>query len=154
MEQFYDILINYGSWGMFLAALLSGSILPFSSEVVMLALLALGVNPWGLLFSASAGNILGGVTCYYIGRSTTPERIQKLLHIKPHNMERARRLVERWGVWIGFFCWIAVLGDAILVTLGIMRSNAPLTLTTMAIGKTIRYLAVLLPALGITSLLT
>ena len=68
-------------------------------------------------------------------------------------MERARRLVERWGAWIGFICWIAVLGDAILVTLGIMRSNAPLTLTTMAIGKTLRYVAVLLPALGLGHLL-
>lgn len=154
MEQFYDILINYGSWGMFIAALLSGSILPFSSEVVMLALIAVGTDPWDLLLAGSAGNILGGVTCYYIGRTTTPERIQQIFHIKPHNMERARRLVERWGPWIGFFCWVAVLGDAILVTLGIMRSNAPLTMTTMAIGKTLRYLAILLPALGIVNILT
>jgi membrane protein YqaA with SNARE-associated domain len=68
-------------------------------------------------------------------------------------MERARRLIERWGIWIGFFCWIAVLGDAILLTLGIMRSNAPLTLMTMAIGKTIRYLVILLSALGIGNML-
>lgn len=138
---------------MFIAALLSGTILPFSSEAVMVGLLAVGVNPLALLFAGSVGNIIGGATCYYVGRCTTPERIQKIFGIKPKNMERARRLVERWGVWIGFFCWIAVLGDAILVTLGIMRSNAPLTLTTMAIGKTVRYLVILLSAMGIGSLL-
>lgn len=137
---------------MFIAALLSGTILPFSSEAVMVGLLAVGVSPWALLFAGSVGNIIGGSTCYYVGRCTTPERIQKIFGIKPKNMERARRLVERWGVWIGFFCWIAVLGDAILVTLGIMRSNAPLTLATMAIGKTVRYLVILLSAMGIGSL--
>ena len=138
---------------MFIAALLSGTILPFSSEAVMVGLLAVGVSPWALLFAGSVGNIIGGATCYYVGRCTTPERIQKIFGIKPKNMERARRLVEHWGVWIGFFCWIAVLGDAILVTLGIMRSNAPLTLTTMAIGKTVRDLVILLSAMGIGSLL-
>jgi len=137
---------------MFIAALLSGTILPFSSEAVMVGLLAVGVSPWALLFAGSVGNIIGGATCYYVGRCTTPERIQKIFGIKPKNMERARWLVERWGVWIGFFCWIAVLGDAILVTLGIMRSNAPLTLATMAIGKTVRYLVILLSAMGIGSL--
>ncbi len=137
---------------MFIAALLSGTILPFSSEAVMVGLLAVGVSPWALLFAGSVGNIIGGATCYYVGRCTTPERIQKIFGIKPKNMELARRLVERWGGWIGFFCWIAVLGDAILVTLGIMRSNAPLTLTTMAIGKTVRYLVILLSAMGIGSL--
>lgn len=153
MDAFSSLLIDYGPWGMFFAALLSGSIVPFSSEAVLIALLAVGANPWKLLLAASVGNILGGVTCYYIGRCTTPERIQQIFRIKPENMARARRLVERWGAWMGFICWIAVLGDAILVTLGIMRSNAPLTLTTMAIGKTLRYLAVLLPALGIGRLL-
>ena len=153
MEHISSILIEYGPWGMFIAALLSGTILPFSSEAVMVGLLAVGVNPLALLFAGSVGNIIGGATCYYVGRCTTPERIQKIFGIKPKNMERARRLVERWGVWIGFFCWIAELGDAILVTLGIMRSNAPLTLTTMAIGKTVRYLVILLSAMGIGSLL-
>ena len=152
MEHISSILIEFGPWGMFIAALLSGTILPFSSEVVMVGLLAVGVSPWTLLCAASVGNVIGGITCYYIGRATTPKRIQQIFGIKPQNMERARRLIERWGIWIGFFCWIAVLGDAILVTLGIMRSNASLTLITMAIGKTVRYLVVLLSAMSIGSL--
>lgn len=38
MEQFYNVLIGYGPWGMFLSAFLAGSVIPFSSEVVLLAL--------------------------------------------------------------------------------------------------------------------
>ena len=59
MEQFLDLLTNYGPWGMFIAAFLAGSILPFSSEAVMVALLAAGINPWILLMYASVGNSLG-----------------------------------------------------------------------------------------------
>ena len=97
MEQLLDILINYGPIGMFFAAFLAGSILPFSSETVMIALVAVGVNPWILLLNAAIGNSLGGVTCYYIGRITTPEKVQQLFRIKPQHMQRARQLVNRWG---------------------------------------------------------
>lgn len=153
MEQLLDILVNYGPWGMFIAAFLAGSILPFSSETVMIALLAVGLNPWALLFYASVGNSLGGISCYYIGRLTTPEKVQRIFRIKPQNMERARKLVQCWGPLMGLFCWLPFLGDAILVTLGIMRSNPLLTNIMMILGRTLRYATVLLSALGIASLL-
>ena len=138
---------------MFISAFLAGSILPFSSEAVMVALLAVGNSPWMLLLYASVGNSLGGVTCYYIGRLTTPERVQALFRIKPHHMERAHRLVNRWGALMGFFCWFPFIGDAILVTLGIMRSNPLATNIMMILGRTLRYATVLLSALGIGKLL-
>ena len=153
MEQLLDILVNYGPWGMFIAAFLAGSILPFSSETVMIALLAVGLNPWALLLYASVGNSLGGISCYYIGRLTTPEKVQRIFRIKPQNMERARKLVQRWGPLMGLFCWLPFLGDAILVTLGIMRSTPLLTNIMMILGRTLRYATVLLSALGIASLL-
>ena len=153
MEHLYDILITYGEWGMFISAFRAGSILPFSSEAVMVALLAVGNSPWMLLLYASVGNSLGGVTCYYIGRLTTPERVQHLFRITPHNMERAHRLVNRWGALMGFFCWFPFIGDAILVTLGIMRSNPLATNIMMILGRTLRYATVLLSALGIGKLI-
>lgn len=148
MEQLYDVLISYGPWGMFLSAFLAGSILPFSSESVMVALLAVGVNPWMLFFTASAGNTLGGVTCYYIGRTASPEWLQRMFRIKDKQMLRARALVARWGVWMGFLCWVPIIGDAILVTLGIMRSRPLATNLTMLLGRSLRYAIVLLSALG------
>ena len=152
MEQLHDILINYGGWGMFVAAFLAGSILPFSSEAIMLALLAVGNSPWQLLLCASLGNSLGGITCYYIGYLTTPERVQRLFHIHPRPMQRAPRLVQRWGALMGFFCWVPFLGDAILVALGIMRSNPLVTNVTMLLGRTLRYAIILISALGIAKI--
>jgi membrane protein YqaA with SNARE-associated domain len=54
---------------------------------------------------------------------------------------------------MGLFCWLPILGDAILVTLGIMRSNPLLTNIAMIIGRTLRYSFVLLSAMGIGKLI-
>ena len=145
-------MISYGPWGMFLSAFLAGSILPFSSEAIMVALLALGGSPWLLLLTASAGNTLGGVSCYCVGRIASPEWLQRTFRIKDNHMQRARALVSRWGAWMGFLCWVPVLGDAILVTLGIMRSHPLATNVTMLVGRTLRYAVVLLSALGVAKL--
>ena len=145
-------MISYGPWGMFLSAFLAGSILPFSSEAIMVALLALGGSPWLLLLTASVGNTLGGVSCYCVGRIASPEWLQRTFRIKDKHMQRARALVSRWGAWMGFLCWVPVLGDAILVTLGIMRSHPLATNVTMLVGRTLRYAVVLLSALGVAKL--
>ena len=152
MEQLSEILISYGPWGMFLSAFLAGSILPFSSEAIMVALLTLGGSPWLLLLTASVGNTLGGVSCYCVGRIASPEWLQRTFRIKDKHMQRARALVSRWGAWMGFLCWVPVLGDAILVTLGIMRSHPLATNVTMLVGRTLRYAVVLLSALGVAKL--
>ena len=49
MEQLVELLVEWGPMGMFVAAFLAGSFFPFSSEVVMLTLLAAGASPAGLL---------------------------------------------------------------------------------------------------------
>ena len=137
---------------MFLSAFLAGSILPFSSEVVMVALLAVGVNPWVLFVAASAGNTLGGVSCYCVGRIASPEWLQRTFRFKDKHMLRARALVSRWGAWMGLLCWVPVIGDAILITLGIMRSRPLATNLTMLLGRTLRYAFVLFSALGVARL--
>ena len=45
MEFFVGLLIQYGYVGMLLAAFLAGSFFPFSSEAVMVGLLAAGLSP-------------------------------------------------------------------------------------------------------------
>ena len=41
METITEFLIDWGYWGLFLSALIAGSVLPFSSEAVMV-----GLIPW------------------------------------------------------------------------------------------------------------
>ena len=152
MEQLCNALIDWGPWGMFLSAILAGSILPFSSETIMVALLAAGVSPWTLLLTASVGNTLGGITCYSMGLVASPEWLQRTFRVKDKHMQRARAMVDRWGIWVALLCWLPLLGSAILLTLGIMRSKPIATNLMMILGRTLRYVFVLLSALGVASL--
>ena len=43
MESLLSLLTDWGYVGLFLSALLAGSIIPFSSELVMAALVAMGL---------------------------------------------------------------------------------------------------------------
>ena len=49
MDAFVDslvqLLIDWGYLGLFISALLAGSIVPFSSELVMIALIKVGLSP-------------------------------------------------------------------------------------------------------------
>ena len=53
-----DKLIELGYWGMLLSAFLAGSIIPANSELVMSALLALGLSPWERIIFATIGHLL------------------------------------------------------------------------------------------------
>ena len=68
MDAVVDFLINWGYWGMLVSAFLAGSILPFSSEAVMLGLLAAGLQPWPLVVYGTIGNVAGSLMNYGIGR--------------------------------------------------------------------------------------
>ena len=91
MDAIIDFLINWGYWGILLAAFLAGSILPFSSEAVMLGLLAAGLKPWPLIIYGTIGNVLGSMFNYAIGHLGRVDWIEKYLHVKPQNLEKVQR---------------------------------------------------------------
>ena len=62
-----EFLTQFGYLGMFISALLAGSVLPFNSEVVIGALKVMGLDPWILLIAGTVGNVLGGLFNYWIG---------------------------------------------------------------------------------------
>ena len=126
---------------MLLTGFLAGSVFPFSSEAVMLGLLATpGIDPWTLVAYGTVGNVLGSMFNYGVGRLGRPEWIERWLKIKPEKMARAQRFMAGHGAWMGFFAFVPVLGSAITVTLGLMRANVFIVLMSMAIGKLLRYL--------------
>lgn len=135
-----DFLIRYGYWGMFLSAFIAGSIFPLSSEAVMVALLAAGLNPRTLIIYATIGNVGGGMFNYAIGTLGRTDWIEKYLHIEREKLERAQRFMAGHGAWMGFFAFMPVLGEAITVALGLMRANLPVTLISMTIGKLLRFI--------------
>ena len=92
MTEITDFLIAHGVLGMFIAAFLAGTFLPFASEVVLLGLLAAGADPVGLLIWGTIGNLLGGMFNYWIGTKGKEEWIEKYAKVKPQ-IRRVGRLV-------------------------------------------------------------
>ena len=61
-----NLLTQYGPIGMLIAAFIAGSVFPFSSEAVMLVMIAAKVDPLELVIYASIGNTAGSMFNYRI----------------------------------------------------------------------------------------
>lgn len=139
MDAVIDFLIQYGYWGMFIAAFIAGSVFPFSSEAVMAGLQLAGLSPMGLLIWGTLGNVAGSMFNYGIGRLGKMEWIEKYLHVKREKVEETQRWMEKRGAWMGVLCFLPILGSVIAVTMGFMRANPIISLISIFIGKLLRY---------------
>ena len=137
------LLTSYGYWGMLIAALMAGSVFPFSSEAVMLALLAAGLDPWKLMVYGTVGNTLGSMFNYGLGRLGKIEWLERYFQVKPAQIDKAMKFMHGRGAWMGFFAFLPILGSAISVALGLMRSNIIVTTVSIFLGKMIRYFVLL-----------
>ena len=140
MEWIIELLTGYGYVGMLLAAFLAGSFFPFSSEAVMVGLMATGLDPWQLMVYGTIGNVLGSVVNYSVGRMGKLEWIEKYLHVKKADLDKAERFMAGRGAWMGFFAFLPVLGSAITILLGLMRANVVISLVSITLGKIVRYI--------------
>ena len=153
MDAIAQFFIDWGYIGLFISALLAGSILPFSSELVLTVLVQMGADPTVCLISASIGNTLGGLICYWLGYLGNMQWIERWLKIDHAKMQRVEGKVRKYGAWMGVFGVLPWVGEAIIVMLGLMRANVYLTTFTMFVGKFVRYLLIILALQGINTLL-
>ena len=140
MDFIISFLTQYGYWGMLMAAFLAGSFFPFSSEAVIIGLIASGLDPWILMIYGTIGNVLGSIVNYGLGRLGKMEWIEKYLHVKKTDLDKAHRFMAGRGAWMGFFAFLPVLGSAITIALGLMRSNIVITFIAITLGKIFRYI--------------
>jgi membrane protein YqaA with SNARE-associated domain len=134
-----EFLIEYGYIGVFFAAFLAATVLPFSSEVVLTGVLIGGAAYWPCLIAATAGNFIGGMTCYWIGKIGKIEWIKKYLRLDIRKLERWQEKMQGKSSWIGFFAFLPGIGDFLAVALGFMRADARIVAISMLVGKSARY---------------
>ncbi len=137
-----DGLADFGYWGLLLASFLAATILPLSSEVVFMALIAAGSDIWSSIGYATVGNSLGGATCYYLGKMGKTEWLERWFKIKREKIDSMILRLQKRGAVMGFFGFLPGIGDLILVALGFMRANASITMISMTIGKLLRYVVI------------
>lgn len=137
-------LFSIGYYGLFLAAFLSATILPMSSEGILVLMLTQNFDPWVCLLVATTGNALGGLTNYWIGMLGDPKWFARL-GVKEEKLITFEQKVHRFGFWLAFFSWVPFIGDPLTVALGFFRVPFTKVLVLLILGKFIRYFILILP---------
>ena len=140
MDALIQLLTEYGYLGMLAAAFLAGSFFPFSSELVMVGLMAAGLDPFLLVVYGTMGNVLGSVFNYGVGYMGRIDWIEKYLHVRKEKLERTRQFLAGRGAWMGILAFLPILGSVVTIVLGLMRANMTITFISITIGKFLRYL--------------
>jgi membrane protein YqaA with SNARE-associated domain len=131
--------------GLFLAAFVAATILPAQSELVLAGLLASGsYSPVVLIAVASAGNILGSVVNWLLGRAIERFRDRPWFPVKPDALARAESWYHRYGRWSLLASWVPVIGDPLTVVAGVLREPFWSFLLLVAIAKIGRYIVLAL----------
>ncbi len=129
--------------GLFLSAFLSATLLPGSSEVALLGVLAASEISTSLaIFIATIGNSLGSCVNWAIGRYAAQWRHHRWFPVKEERVEEYAKWYAKWGVWSLLASWVPVIGDPLTVMAGIARTPLWLFLILVAFAKATRYIAV------------
>jgi len=125
---------------LFLSAFLSATLLPGSSEAVLLGMLASETGaPLGLVATASAGNILGALVNWAMGRSFLLLKDRRWFPLKDATNVRAQVWFSRYGIWSLLFSWVPIIGDPLTLIAGVLKVPFWRFLLFVSLGKVFRY---------------
>ena len=126
-------------WGLFLSALISSTLMPGGSEALLLYRLHEGGEPWKLVAIATAGNTLGSMMTYGLGRLGNVVAHRRWLRMNEQLIARAERGFARFGQPALLFAWLPFIGDPLCLVAGLLRSPLPMFVLLVATGKAARY---------------
>ena len=119
--------------GLFLSSLLAATLLPGGSEAALFALMRLHPEQGAAAeLLATLGNTLGGMSTYALARLLPRRELPARLGV-----------VRRHGSAALLFAWTPVVGDALCVAAGWLRLHWLACALWMALGKGLRYAAVI-----------
>jgi membrane protein YqaA with SNARE-associated domain len=122
------------------SAFLSSTLLPGTSEVALLALVA----QWPgstitLLTVATLANTAGSAVNYALGRGAMHYADRPWFPVSKANIDKAATLYNRFGLWSLLFAWLPIVGDPLTLAAGMLRVRLlPFLILVMA-GKFVRY---------------
>lgn len=133
-------LEGMGLFGLFIGTFLAATVLPFSSDVLYIAILAATKDPVSCLIVGTLGNWLGSVLTYGMGWIGKWEWIEKWFKVKHETLVRQKARIDSYGVWLALLAWVPFIGDVIAIALGFYKTKPFWTITLLLIGKFGRFL--------------
>ncbi|MEX0738648.1 MAG: YqaA family protein [Pseudohongiella sp.] len=134
---------------LFITGFVAATLLPASSELLLLALFQQGLAPGLLWLSATAGNTLGSCVNWYLGREILRFEDKRWFPVSRDSLQRAEKQFNRYGYWSLLFAWLPVVGDPLTFVAGMLRMRFALFVALVLLGKGVRYAVLLLLAAGL-----
>ncbi|KJK14775.1 YqaA family protein [Pseudomonas sp. NPDC087612] len=136
-------------WALFLSAFGAATLLPLQSEAVLVGLLLREPEALvSLLLIATAGNVLGSIVNWLLGRGIEHLRDKRWFPFKSEQLAKAQQRYQRYGQWSLLLSWMPVIGDPLTLIAGIMREPFWRFLVLVTLAKAGRYLVLALLTLG------
>ncbi len=126
--------------GLFVLSFLAATVLPLSSEAALAAVVATQGQLVAPVLVATAGNILGACTTYWLGRQAA----RAVVHQRETTSKEARaaRLLQRYGGPTLLLSWVPIIDDALVALAGATKVPLVAFLFWATLGKGLRYAAV------------
>ncbi len=129
-------------WSLFASALLSATLLPGGSEALLIWRLREGGDPLALVMSAGAGNLLGSIVTYGMGRLGNRAVHARWLRVDEAALARAEAWFARFGLPALLLAWLPVIGDPLCLLAGLLRAPLAWFILLAGAGKFARYAAI------------
>lgn len=120
----------------------AATLLPFSSEVVLVAQMKAGLgSTGGLLLAATIGNVAGSCFNWWLGLYARHFEGRRWFPFSKADIDTASARFNSVGVWTLLLAWVPVIGDPLTFVAGVLRVPFVVFLPLVTIGKAARYAA-------------
>ena len=128
---------------LFVISFLAATILPFSSELTLVGLIATSnYDNLLLLIVASFGNVLASVINWVLGFYSRNLTTKKWFPFKYKQIENSSKWFSKFGQWSLLFAWVPFIGDPLTLVAGLLRVKFLEFLILVMIGKISRYIVI------------
>jgi membrane protein YqaA with SNARE-associated domain len=142
-------LAAWGLPGLFIVAMLAGSIVPMPSEALLVAIISGGVSPVVAVTVATVGNVLGALSLYLLGvwsarggEGRLSRWMSRRTAREGPRLERARQWLRARGAPMLILSWLPVVGDVFVLAAGLVGVRRIPFLVFTILGKGLRYVFV------------
>ncbi len=134
-----EFLQEWGYIGLFIGTFMAATVVPFSSDFLLIGILLAGGDPLLSFVVATAGNWTGGLTSYWLGRLGKWELLEKWFGVSQEKLRRQKEKIDRYGAILAFLSWLPFVGDVFAIGLGFYKLNFLKCALYMLIGKATRF---------------
>lgn len=139
-------LATWGLPGLFLIAMMAGSVVPVPSEALLVAIIYGGVAPSTAATVATVGNVLGALSLYVLGQWVSRggggmlgRWVARRREREGPRLARAEAWMRTWGAPVLILSWMPVVGDVFVLGAGVAGVRLLPFLIFTAMGKGLRY---------------